>query len=199
MGFLRQLFGPSQEEVWQQLSGEIGADFIPGGFLDTDKVVARVQEWTVTLDVFSVGRLGHFTRMRAPYVNPDGFRFTICRGLLRESGEKWWLPDIEVGYPEFDTHFVTQGNDETKVRALLANPRIRELIQAQESLFLQVKDDEGWFGAHFPEGVDELYFQVPGVLKDLERLRSLYDLFAEILNHLCHLGSAYEDDPNIVL
>jgi len=31
-----------------------------------------------------------------------------------------------------------------------------------------VKDDEGWFGRSFPEGVDELYFQVPGVINSME-------------------------------
>jgi hypothetical protein len=36
---------------------------------------------------------------------------------------------------------------------------------------------------------------VHGIIKDLHHLRGLYDLFAEILDHLCHIGSAYEDDP----
>ncbi len=42
----------------------------------------------------------------------------------------------------------------------------------------------------FPGGVDELYCRVSGVVKDLDRLKSLYYLFAEMLNHLCHIGSA---------
>ena len=46
-------------------------------------------------------------------------------------------------------------------------------------MYLTVKDDEGWFGTSFPEGVDELFFRVGGVIKDVERLKSLYDLFAE--------------------
>ncbi|HEV3003315.1 MAG TPA: hypothetical protein VGX78_02595, partial [Pirellulales bacterium] len=62
-----------------------------------------------------------------------------------------------------------------------------------------VRDDEGWFKARFPAGVDELYFGVGGVVKDAERLKSLYELFAEVLNHLCHIGSAYENDPGIAL
>ena len=48
----------------------------------------------------------------------------------------------------------------------------------------------------FP-GVDELYFSVVGVIKDAERLKSLYYLFAEVLNQLCHIGSAYENDPQL--
>jgi hypothetical protein len=44
-----------------------------------------------------------------------------------------------------------------------------------------------------------LYLQVAGVVKDVDRLKLLYELFAETLNHLCHIGSAYEDDPKLAL
>ena len=141
-----------------------------------------------------------YTRMRAPYVNKDGFRFRIYRrGWLSELGKYLGMQDIEVGHPEFDRDFIIKGNDESKVRALFANTRIRQLIQAEPSIHLQVKDDDGWFGASFPEGVDELRLELPGMITDVAHLRRLYELFAETLNHLCHIGSAYEDDPMLVL
>ena len=46
MGFLRQLFGPSQAEVWRRLAEETGSDFVDGGFWRGSKVVVRVKEWT---------------------------------------------------------------------------------------------------------------------------------------------------------
>jgi hypothetical protein len=203
MSILRQIFGSSQEEVWRQLCSEIGAEFVAGGFWRGNKVQARVKEWTVTLDTYTVSTGDThitYTRMRAPYVNKDGFRFTIYRkSLFSELGKRLGMQDIEVGDPEFDRDYVIKGNDESKVLALFGNPRIRQLIQAQPSIELQVKDDEGWFSTSFPEGVDELYFQVVGVIKDVERLKSLYELFAETLNHLCHIGSAYENDPHLAL
>jgi hypothetical protein len=85
------------------------------------------------------------------------------------------------------------------VRALFANARIRELISAQKQLHFEVKDDEGWFGATFPEGVDELVFVVVGVIRDVERLKLLYELFAETLEQLCRIGAAYEQAPDVVL
>jgi hypothetical protein len=42
-------------------------------------------------------------------------------------------------------------------------------------------------------------FSVVGVIIDVDRLESLCYLFAEILNSLCHIGSAYENDPNLEL
>lgn len=203
MGIIRELFGPSRQEIWQQLSAETGAHYIEGGFWKGGKVVARHGQWTITLDTFteSSGETSStYTRMRAPYVNKDGFRFTIYRtGFFSDLGKLLGMQDVDVGYPDFDEAFIIKGDDEAKLRALFANPKIRALLHAQPTVFLTVKDDEGWFGAAFPEGVDELYFRVGGVIKDVERLKALYDLFAETLHQLCHIGSAYENDPNIVL
>jgi hypothetical protein len=203
MSILRKLFGPSQEEVWRQLCSEIGADFVDGGFWRGHKVVARVDEWTVTLDTYTVstGRSSvTYTRLRAPYVNRDGFRFTIYRKTLFSGlGKLLGMQDIEVGDPFFDDQFIIKGNDEGKVRALFAHAPLRKLIQAQPAIHLTVKDDEGWFEREFPEGVDELCFQVVGVIKDVARLKSLFELFALTLHCLCHLDSAYENDPHLSL
>jgi hypothetical protein len=73
------------------------------------------------------------------------------------------------------------------------------LVDAQPAISLEVKDDEGLFGTHFPHGVDELHFQVVGIIKEIAQLKSLYELFARILDRLCEIGSAYEDDPQIEL
>jgi hypothetical protein len=62
-----------------------------------------------------------------------------------------------------------------------------------------VKDDEGWFGPRFPDGVDELSFTVRGVVKDLDRLKEMYELFAEALDELCRIGAAYDTAPGVQL
>ncbi|MBI4473438.1 MAG: hypothetical protein HY646_12275 [Acidobacteria bacterium] len=85
------------------------------------------------------------------------------------------------------------------MRRLLLNPKIRELISSQPAIQFSVKDDEGWFGPDFPEGVDELHFNVIGVIKDVERLKRLYELFGVTLDELCRMGSAYERDPHVNL
>jgi hypothetical protein len=200
MSILRQIFGPSKDEIWRQLSDQIGGDFVNVGFFKTTKVEVHHKEWTITLDT-EADEEQQFTRMRAPYVNKDGFRFTIYRkGVFSELGKLLGMQDIEIGEPEFDDAFIIKGNDENKLRELFGNQNIRRLIEQQPKIHLTVRDDDGgWFKARFPEGVDELYFRVPGVVKDIDRLKALYDLFAEVLNHMCHIGSAYEDDPGIVL
>jgi hypothetical protein len=195
-------FGPSKDEVWRQLSEEIGAEFIEGGFWKVSKVQAHVGPWTVTLDLgySQDDRESRTTRIRAPYVNPDGFRFKIFRrSVLSDLGKLLGMQDIEVGDPEFDEAFVIKGNDEETVRDLFANPKIRQVIQAQPRIRLEVKDSEGWFGPRFPEGVDELHFEVLGVIKDVEGLKALFDLFATVLDQLCRIGSAHRMSPDVAL
>jgi hypothetical protein len=198
---LCKMFGPSREAVWRQLSEEIGARYVDGGFWKGDKVEATHGEWTVTLDSHAVhtGKVTIvYTRMRAPYVNPSGFRFTIYRrGVFSGLGKLFGMQDIEIGDAVFDHEFIVKASEETLVRQLLFHPRVRELLSAQPQIHLSVKDDEGWFGRTFPEGVDELHFTVVGIIKDVERLKLLFDLFAETLDQLCRMGSAYEGSPNM--
>ena len=200
---LRKWFGPSKEEVWRQLCDETGADFVQGGFWKGDKVQATHEEWIITLDTFvvSTGKTTVvFTRLRAPYINPDHFRFSVHqRGLFSEIAEWFGAQDVEVGHEDFDRDFVIRGTDGGKLVALFDNPKLRELIAIHPQIHFTVKDNEGVLGLPFPEDTDELYFHVVGVIKDVERLKALFELFAETLDQLCRIGSAYEEAPPLEL
>jgi hypothetical protein len=205
MSFLRNLFGPSRDEIWQQFAASVGGSFTDGGFWNGSRVDATHGQWTVTLDTYTVstGKSSiTYTRMRAPYVNPNGFQFNIYReGFFSSIGKKLGMQDVTVGYPQFDEDFIIKGNDEAKLRRLFASAKIRELITAQPDINFSVRDDDNkfWSSRNFPPGVDELYFQVTGVIKDVDRLKLLYDLFSETLDELCRMGSAYEKSAGVKL
>jgi hypothetical protein len=203
MSINRRAFGPSSKAMWRKLSDELGGRYVEGGFWKGEKVQVDHDEWTVTLDryVVSTGKVTVvYTRMRAPYANPDGFRFTIYRrGFFSDIAKKLGMQDVGVGHESFDRDFIIKGTDENKLRRLFANKRIRELIEAQPEIKLEVRDDEGWFGPKFPEGTDELVFLVTGVIKDVDRLKTLYELFAETLDELCRMRSAYKHAPGVEL
>ena len=204
MKALRKLFGPSKEEIWRQLSAETGGHFVDGGFWKGDKVQVDARPMDRHAGQVSLVSTGKatvvYTRMRAPYVNPDGFRFTgVSAGRFRDLGKRFGMQDVEVGKPSFDRDFIIKGTDESKLRQLFANPRIRDLVAGSRRIDFTVKDDEGWFGPSFPEGVDELHFQVAGVIKDVERLELLYQLFTETLEQLCRMGSAYQKPSRVSL
>lgn len=197
------IFGPSKEEIWQQLAQEIGAEFIDNGIWRGNKVEAQVGEVTITLDTYTVmvnNIPSSYTRLRAPYISRDGFRFKIYRenglGFLRRL---FGVPDIEIGFAEFDKDYVIQGNDSAKVAALFASANLRHQLIADPTLWLEVKDDEGWFASTFPAGVDELYFCVGGVVTDIERLKGFFGLFTETLQQLQKIGTLAKGDPGVLL
>src|SRR5690349_5165199 len=95
------LFGPGRAEVWSRLAEEVGGAFEPGQwFRGRDKVTATVGPWTVVLDHYVVSHgesSTTYTRLRAPYVNADGFRFLIFRKHLFSGVAKWLgFQDVEV-------------------------------------------------------------------------------------------------------
>jgi hypothetical protein len=214
MSLLKRIFGPGQNEVWRELSDKLGGEFIPGGFFKgASKVEATVADSTATLDTYTVstGKSSvTFTRMRAPFLNPGGFRFTIYRkSMFSALGKLLGMQDvgvggptyekleplfgvpgyldpqiIESGDPDFDRDFIIKGSDEARVRRLFKQFRIRELVKSQPAIHLQVKAGED-------DGVDELYFQVTGVIKDLGRLTSLFELYREVLEEL-RTSTGYE-------
>jgi hypothetical protein len=56
--------------------------------------------------------------------------------------------------------------------------------------FHSIQDDEGWFGTKYPPTVDILVFDVAESIREVERLKGLYDVFAETLGKLSRIGVA---------
>jgi hypothetical protein len=190
-------FGRHKREIWEQLCERVDADFFQGKWNKPDRIEAYHGPWMITIDTYSTDKQV-YTRMRAPYINRDDFQFRVFRsGVIARWATKIGLQDIEVGYEDFDHDFVIQGNDEKKLKMMFANPHIRKLISYQPTIELKINPEAGLFQKpKFPDGVNELYYQKLGVIKDVNHLHDLFDLFAITLDHLCQIGSAYEDDPD---
>jgi hypothetical protein len=202
MGFLRSIFGPSKDEIWNQIARDIGGHYEDGGFFGRDVLRYQSGEWEIILDTYTTGgkHSTTYTRMRAPFVNRDGLYFKIFReGFFASIGKFFGMQDIEINDPYFDDNFIIKGNNEEKIRLLLSDRRLKQFIQGQPDICFQIRDDEGYFGARFPEGVDALYFQCVGVVKDEKRLKNLFDLFSFTLERLVQIDSAYENDPRVKL
>ena len=198
MSILRGIFGHSKEEIWKQLSYKIGANYVDGGWFGRDKVIAQHKHWKITLDA-KEGKNAH-TRICAPFINKDGFRFNIYRtNFFSDIGVSLFgIEDVEVGFEDIDCDFIIQGNDHYKLWKLFAHDRIRIIIKQHPSVNLKIKTDRIYsFINDLEHNVDVVEFKTVGVLKDIEQLSKMFDLFAEVLDHLCTIGSAYEDDPTI--
>lgn len=185
----------SKKAIWSQISERFDADYIKRKGFKPDRIEAFHGEWMIVFDTIAKDKVV-FTRVRAPYVNRDDFKFKIFRSNAFTRGlTRIGLKDIDVGHPEFDHDFIIQGNDEFKLKMMFENPHIRKLLSYQPHAMLQIREKEMIFHKKFPKDVNEIYFETLGVIKDLDWLHDLYDLFAFTLDHLCHIGTAYEDDP----
>lgn len=197
MGF----WGESKREAWERFCAETNARYINRGFWSGDRVEMKFQNWTIVLDTYTVstGKSSvTYTRIRAPFVNRGGFRFRVYReGFFSGIAKLFGAQDIVVGDDAFDEAFVVKSNDEAGAARLLSGERVKALFHAQESVDLAIKDDDGFWQTHFPENADELYFVAGGVIKDVERLKGLFDLFGEVLISLVETGIAEDAEPGV--
>lgn len=201
MSLFRTLFGPSKKEIWSQIAYDIGGRYKDGGFWNRDYIQYQYGEWEIVLDTYkrSNGKSSTtFTRMRAPFANRDGLYFKIYReGFFSGVSRFFGMQDIVIGDEFFDNDFIIKGNSEEQIVRMLAGDEIKALIEQQPRVHFEIRDDEGIFRNGYPEGVDELYFQCIGTLKDEEQIKYLFDLFAFTLERLVDIDSAYPDNPNI--
>jgi hypothetical protein len=196
------IFRHHSEEIWQQLSRHLTPR---DGAPEWDGKPIRVVHgpFVLVLDVHS--HLGGYateivTRLRAAYINRDGFRFRVFRhSPMADLVTRLGAQDVKIGDDAFDREFVIKATDEEKVRRLLARPDLRAAMLESRAHTIEVKSDEGTFGPDFPDGVDELLLEAPDRITAVGEIDVLYGIFAELLNRLCHLGSAYEDDPQLQL
>ncbi|MGZ4056476.1 MAG: DUF3137 domain-containing protein [Bacteroidia bacterium] len=198
MGILKEIIGEKYEPIWKQFAEEIGASYVDGHYGDSDSVVANPENWKITFDIHtSYATSGSrtyeadYTRIRAPFKSPDNLKFVIYRTQLFSAiGKLFGAQDIVIGHPDFDKAFIIKGNDEYKIQVLFSNNKVRELITAQKEIHLEIIDTEGTFEEKIPEGICELYFLIDGIIKNVEQLKSLYNLYVELLNQLESIGSA---------
>jgi hypothetical protein len=200
MAILERFFGPTREAIWEQLAEEIGGNFYDGGFwLGDAKVRAHVGDWVITLDTYKDSAGTIFTRLRAPFVNKDGFVFSLFREGGFEDHHSADEHDLEIGHADFDQAFVIKSNNIEEVKKLFSDERIRTLLKKQRDVFFAASKESGWYSKDFPDGIGELLFQARGEIKDLARLKELYALFGETLDQLCKIGAATHDDPGLVI
>ncbi len=195
-----RIFGAHREEIWQSLKGHLREE---GREWDGKPIRVRHGEFTIVLDMHAEG--GGYatrvvTRIRAPFINKDGYRARIRRAnWLMDLATRLGTQDIIIGDEAFDDEFVVQGRFPDKVKRFFADEKLRKMLIASPLDLFEIRDDEGTFGPEFPEGVDEAYAHSREQLSAVEDVEKLYGVFAELLNRLCHAGSAYEDDPNLEL
>jgi hypothetical protein len=184
---------PRREEVWQRFAEEIGARYVPGDLWQSEQIIARMEPWTVTLELHHdpAARVP-CTRLSASYVSDDRFTFSIFRAsAFQDVGALANANEIIVGDAVFDTAFRVAGSDAERVRALLANGHLRQYLLGEAQLGLEA----GISPNFFQNKQAQLICLVLGVVDERDRLLHLFELMGETLQHLRAIGSAANRDP----
>jgi len=193
----------SRKEVWKQLSDEINANYIEGGYFKGPRIEYKHNIWTIYLDTYTVSTGKSkitYTRMRLPFINTKKFLFKIYKKkVFSNIGKALGIQDIEIGYDYFDNDYIIKGNDELLIRRVFQNHEIRGLIEKQSRILLEIKNNEGNFGPKFKDNESELYFVSTGVIKDKERLKNLFELFVKIINEFEIIGITINQTPEVKL
>lgn len=196
MSIIRKLFGPFKAEVWKQLAKDYDGIYRDGNWTTSDKVCVYIEPWEIILDTFSRGSgkdKKTYTRIRAPFINKDNFYFKIYHeNFFHQAAKYFGMQDIQIGDEPFDKSFIIKGNDEFKIQWLFDNPAIKNLLYDINHVSFDIRSDEGIFThTTYKEGIDEVYFQVRGTMKDIDELKRIFDLFAMILDKITELDTGY--------
>lgn len=175
--------------MWKEFTIETGGRFIKRekAWL-SDKTEIEYNGWSIFFDnyIITSGKFSHeMTRVIAPFVTVDDFRFEVYRsGFIRKIKKIFGAQDIEIGRPKFDKAFIIKANNEFKMKTLLQNEKIRSLIVAQKEVNIVISDQKGIWENKLPKNELELTFYADGRITDFEILKSLLGLFQELLNNL---------------
>lgn len=226
MSFLKNLIGPSAEEVWREVAEARGGVFFPSSFINLrlyPAMQAQVGVWPVRVDVYNIDKMT-FTRFRTTFFNPAGFKFHIrTKTVFSNLGISLGMQDIEVGHPdygphepmfgtdsyldleevkrsrsEFDDQYVIQGNDRERVIRFFRRYRIRDLIRPTTGMRFETVESQ-LLSDRLPPGVSKLEYLEVGINRDARRLGELFDLYGEALETLVEMGLTTHNAPRIEL
>lgn len=178
----------NQINIWQEFAKETNGAFKVGYSWISDSTEIEYKNWKIIFDNFTVwsGKYSsETTRIIAPITLADNFRFELYReGFIRKVEKLFGAQDIEIGDVDFDKVFTIKSNNEFKIKTLLQNKDIKNLIQSQKEVNLVISDQKGIWEEKLPKGEFELSYYVDGEIHNFESLKSLLKLFKLILDEL---------------
>lgn len=194
MSLLTNIFGPSRDEVWAKIARELDGSHTKGGLFGKSHLMLKHRKWIILMDCFSRGGKNkkHYTRLRAPFVSKTNFLFQIHReNILSPVGKFLGVQDIQIDDEFFDEQFIIKSNNEHIIKDLLDDEELKNYISYQPKVLLKIRHEESFFFKKgHPDGVDELYFECRGRLKNEEIINGLFILFKAMLDRLVVLDLA---------
>lgn len=186
-------FMKNQINFWQEFAKQTNGTFKEGYSWRSDSNTIEYKNWKIIFDNYTLwsGKYStQMTRVVAPITLTDNFKFEIYReGFIRKIEKLFGAQDVEISYPEFDKAFTIKSNNEFKIKTLLRNKEIRNLLESQKEVNIQISDQEGIWENKLPEREYELSYYMDDEVDDMEILKSILKVFKLILDELYQVKS----------
>jgi hypothetical protein len=182
-----------KNNIWAEFSKEINGKFIKGYSWHSDRTEVEYNNWKIIFDNYTLwsGKYStEMTRVIVPFISVDNFKFQIYRNsFLRKIEGLFGVQDVKIGRTDFDKAFVIKSNNVFKIKSLLQNQKIRRIIELQKEVNILISDQKGIWDEKLPENEFELSFFADGEIRDFECLKSLLNLFKEMIDSLYQMKS----------
>ena len=178
--------------IWKVFSDETNAKFISAKYDQSAKTEIIYDNWKIIFDNYInyivVGNSSSektYTRVVVPYESIDNFRFEIYNnGLIRNIEKFFGTQDVELGISKFDKKFIIKSNNEFKIKNLLQNLEIRNLIESLKDVNIETSNKKGIWEQELPEKQFELSFYVLNEIKNTSELKELLKLLKLLIDQL---------------
>ncbi|WP_435788000.1 hypothetical protein [Clostridium sp.] len=179
-----RLFGPTYEDIWKILSEDIGAKIITNKDLTFKnyEVIKEFHNWIIILDTCESGNRSNivYTRVSCVFLNKHGFKFKMFGEYFNNYFPNFFdMQDIKAEYDDLSDNFVVRSNSEIAIKIFLENSNIRQLISIHPDILLEIISKEDHELIANTEST--LSVKIPGVIKNNEVLKNLFELIAESL------------------
>lgn len=178
--------------IWQEFAKETNGNFKEGYSWQSDSNEIEYKNWIITFDNYTLwsGKYStEMTRVVVPITLKDNFKFEIYReGFIRKIEKLFGAQDVEIGYPDFDKAFTIKSNNEFKIKTLLRNKELRDLITSIKDVNIQISTQKGIWERELPANEFELSYFADGEIKDLKNLNSLLKLFKIIIDDMFQMN-----------
>ena len=181
-----------KNSIWKYLAEELNGKYIERKYDQSDKSDIRFREFQIVFDNYTfyktVGTTTverTCTRIVCPYTSLENFKFQIYRkGFLDSIRTLFGEQDIIIGSEQFDKDFVIKSNIDYKLKKLMENRDLIDLIQAQKRIHIEISDNKGIWGEKLSENNYELSYYSEGEVNSIVSLKSLYKIFTILIDQL---------------
>lgn len=190
-----RLFGPTQEDIWKMLSCDIDAEFIvTDSVFKKYEVKKKFHDWSIVLDTWDSASRNktEYTRIYCVFLNKHGFKFKVFGEYFNNYFPNFFdMQDIKVNYDDLSDKLVVRSNSEIAMAKLLQNETIRELINTQPDILLEIVSEEGCKIVANEDST--LSVKIPGIIKNNETLKNLFELVGESLLEIERISNEFEN------